>query len=150
MERRAVVEKIAEVIIGKKLPALLDVRDECTADVPHRAARSRRAPTRSSSWRTSTSTRPLSPNVQVNLTCLVPTDNEEVAAPRALEPLQDRSTISSTSAMEVVTRRLEFELGELEKRIHILEGFAIIFDALDETIRIIRTLRRQARTPPAS
>ena len=39
---------------------------------------------------------------------------------------------------ETVRRRFEFELAELERRIHILEGFAIIFDALDEAIRIIR------------
>jgi DNA gyrase subunit A len=39
---------------------------------------------------------------------------------------------------EVVTRRFQFELAALKKRIHILEGFAVIFDALDETIRIIR------------
>src|SRR4029079_13564427 len=37
-----------------------------------------------------------------------------------------------------VRRRFEFELAELERRIHILEGFATIFDALDATIRIIR------------
>src|SRR6185436_17074673 len=37
-----------------------------------------------------------------------------------------------------VRRRFEFELAELERRIHILDGFATIFDVLDETIRIIR------------
>ena len=40
--------------------------------------------------------------------------------------------------MEVVEKRLRYELEELQRRIHILEGFAKIFDALDETIRIIR------------
>jgi DNA gyrase subunit A len=39
---------------------------------------------------------------------------------------------------EVVTRRLEHELEALRKRIHVLEGFEKIFDALDEIIRIIR------------
>ena len=42
-------------------------------------------------------------------------------------------------------RRFEFELAELERRIHILEGFENIFDALDEVIRIIRKSRRQGR-----
>jgi DNA gyrase subunit A len=37
-----------------------------------------------------------------------------------------------------VRRRFEFELAELERRIHILEGFAKIFDELDEAVRIIR------------
>jgi DNA gyrase subunit A len=39
---------------------------------------------------------------------------------------------------ETVRRRFEFELEELRRRIHILEGFAIVFDALDEAVRIIR------------
>src|SRR6185436_20582407 len=37
-----------------------------------------------------------------------------------------------------VTRRIDFELGELKKRIHLLEGFEKIFDCLDEVIKIIR------------
>ena len=40
--------------------------------------------------------------------------------------------------LEVVTNRLEHELDALKKRIHILEGFEKVFDALDEIIRIIR------------
>lgn len=38
----------------------------------------------------------------------------------------------------VVTRRTEFELAEAERRAHLLEGFMIILDNLDEAIRIIR------------
>lgn len=39
---------------------------------------------------------------------------------------------------EVVTRRTQFELAEAEKRAHLLEGFMIILDNLDEAIQIIR------------
>ncbi len=39
---------------------------------------------------------------------------------------------------EVVTRRTKFELAEAEKRAHLLEGFMIILDNLDEAIQIIR------------
>src|SRR6185436_19088825 len=38
----------------------------------------------------------------------------------------------------VVTNRLEYELASLQKRIHILEGFEKVFDALDEIIKMIR------------
>ena len=44
---------------------------------------------------------------------------------------------------EVVTRRTEFELREAEKRAHLLEGFMIILDNLDEAITIIR----ESKTP---
>src|SRR5512147_626803 len=40
--------------------------------------------------------------------------------------------------LDVVTRRLEHELGELKRRIHILDGFATVFDALDQILSIIR------------
>ena len=39
---------------------------------------------------------------------------------------------------EVVIRRTKFELSEAEKRAHLLEGFMIILDNLDEAIQIIR------------
>ena len=38
----------------------------------------------------------------------------------------------------MVTGRLEHELAALKKRIHILEGFETVFDALDEILRIVR------------
>lgn len=37
-----------------------------------------------------------------------------------------------------VRRRFEFQLRQLEKRIHILEGFAIVFNGLDKALKIIR------------
>ena len=39
---------------------------------------------------------------------------------------------------DVVIRRTKFELAEAEKRAHLLEGFMIILDNLDEAIQIIR------------
>lgn len=39
---------------------------------------------------------------------------------------------------ETVRRRFEYELAQLRRRIHILEGFRIIFNALDEALKLIR------------
>src|SRR5690606_321838 len=39
---------------------------------------------------------------------------------------------------EVVIRRTRFELAEAEKRAHILEGYLIALDHLDEVIKLIR------------
>jgi len=39
---------------------------------------------------------------------------------------------------QVVTRRFQFDLQEVQKRLHILEGFEKVYDALDEMIKIIR------------
>jgi DNA gyrase subunit A len=80
---------------------------------------------------------PLQINVTVNLTCLVPTENPEVGRPERLD-LKQILWHFLHFRLEVVTRRLEHELAALRKRIHILEGFEKVFDALDEIIRIIR------------
>ena len=49
---------------------------------------------------------------------------------------------------EIVTRRTEFELAEAERRAHLLQGFMIILDNLDEAIQIIRNSQtpEEART----
>lgn len=49
---------------------------------------------------------------------------------------------------DVVTRRTKFELAEAERRAHLLEGFMIILDNLDEAIKIIRDSKTpdEART----
>lgn len=39
---------------------------------------------------------------------------------------------------EVIIRRTQFELDKAEKRVHILEGYKIVFDNLDEVIKIIK------------
>ena len=80
---------------------------------------------------------PLQINFAVNLTCLIPTENPEVGRPERLD-LKQILWHFLHFRLEVVTKRLEHELAALKKRIHILEGFEKVFDALDEIIRIIR------------
>ncbi|MFW6051696.1 MAG: DNA gyrase/topoisomerase IV subunit A [Myxococcota bacterium] len=136
VERRAIVEKIAEIIIGRKLPGLLDVRDESTDDC-RIVCELKKGTDPQLVMAYLYKHTPLQTNVQVNLNCLVPTDKDEVAAPMRLDlPRLLRQFLDFR--MDVVTRRLEYDLAKLRERIHILEGFVIIFDALDETIRIIR------------
>jgi DNA gyrase subunit A len=130
------VERIAEVIIGKNLPMLVDVRDESTADVRIVLELKPGAdPALVMAYLYKHT--PIALSFHVNMTCLVPTQNPEVAGPMRLNL---RSILSEflTFREDVVTRRFKFELAELNRRIHILQGFAIIFDALDEVIRIIR------------
>ena len=81
---------------------------------------------------------PLELNFHVNLTCLVPDREPRDRRPAARSTSRRSCASSSTSAWRWSRRRFEFELAELEQRIHILEGFEIVFDALDEAIRIIR------------
>ncbi len=136
MEKAALVEKIAEVIIARKLPALVDVRDESTDDVRIVLEIKRDADPALVMTYLYKHT-PLETTVPVNLTCLVPTANPEVAEPARL-PLAKILRHFLDFRFETVRRRFEFDLEELKRRIHLLEGFVMIFDELDEAIRIIR------------
>ncbi len=80
---------------------------------------------------------PLQTTFPVNMTCLVPTENAEVGRPERLD-LHQMLWYFLKFRLDVVTARLEHELGALKKRIHILEGFEKVFDALDEILRIVR------------
>jgi DNA gyrase subunit A len=136
VERKTIVEKIAEVILAKKLSALLDVRDEST-DVTRVVLELKKGTDPQLVMAYLYKHTPLAVSVQVNLTCLVPTDKVEIAAPRRLG-LREILTQFLAFRFQTITRRTEFELGELSARIHILEGLELVFDALDEVIRIIR------------
>jgi DNA gyrase subunit A len=136
VSKSTLVERIAEVIIDKKLPMLVDVRDESTDDVRVvLELKSGADPALVMSYLYKHT--PLEQSFHVNLTCLVPTENREIAGPLRLD-LAAMLREFLDFREEVVTRRFQFELDELERRIHILQGFALLFDALDEAIRIIR------------
>src|SRR5512139_560888 len=136
VNKAALVERIAEVVLSRKLPPLLDVKDVSTDDVRIALELKRDADPKMVMAYLFKNT-PLQTNVIVNLTCLIPTENEEVGRPERLD-LHSMLRYFLNFRLDVVTRRLEYELEALRKRIHILEGFEKVFDALDEIIRIIR------------
>jgi DNA gyrase subunit A len=136
VNKSTLVERIAEVVLSRKLPPLLDVKDVSTDDVRIALELKRDADPRMVMAYLFKHT-PLQTNFIVNLTCLIPTENPEVGRPERLD-LKSILWHFLHFRLEVVTRRLEHELEALKKRIHILEGFEKVFDALDEIIRIIR------------
>jgi DNA gyrase subunit A len=136
VNKAQLVERIAEVVMSRKLPQLLDVKDLSTEDVRIAIEMKKDADEKMIMAYLFKHT-PLQINVVVNLTCLIPTENPEVGRPERLD-LKQILWHFLHFRLEVVTRRLEHELAALKKRIHLLEGFEKVFDALDEIIRIIR------------
>ncbi|HEY0476792.1 MAG TPA: DNA topoisomerase (ATP-hydrolyzing) [Kofleriaceae bacterium] len=147
LSKRDVVEKIAEVIISRKLPYLLDVRDESTTDVRIVLEIKRDADPELVMAYLYKHT-PLQSNFHMNLTCLVPPafldDDQGRKLPPDAAPQPRRMGIKDALGhfldfrFEVVERRFKYQLAQLEARIHILEGFVAIFDALDQLIKLIR------------
>jgi DNA gyrase subunit A len=136
VNKATLVERIADVVLSRKLPPLLDVKDVSTDDVRIALELKKDADPKMVMAYLFKNT-PLQTNFIVNLTCLIPTENPEVGRPERLD-LKSILWHFLHFRLEVVTNRLEHELDSLKKRIHVLEGFEKVFDALDEIIKIIR------------
>jgi DNA gyrase subunit A len=136
VDKSVLVERIGDVALSRKLPHLVDVKDLSTDDVRIALELKRDADEKMVMAYLFKHT-PLQTNFAVNLTCLVPTENAEAGRPERLD-LKQMLWHFLHFRLDVVTGRLEHELEQLGKRIHILEGLAKVFDALDEIIAIIR------------
>jgi len=150
--RATLVERIAEIIMTRKLAALLDVRDESTDEV-RVVLEIKKGTDPNLVMAYLYKNTPFQVSIGVNLTCLVPgappitvrgSDGETLPPEENTPAVPERLSLGQMIRhwldfrMLTVERRLRFDLGRLKKRIHVLEGFAKVFDALDETIKIIR------------
>jgi DNA gyrase subunit A len=138
------VTRIADVIISRKLPFLLDVRNESTSDVRIVLEIKKDADPELVMAYLFKNT-PLQSSFHVNLTCLVPPELlDEGGVPSTAPPQPKKCGIKEMLEhfldFRIITteRRFQYQLRQLETRIHILDGFVTIFDALDELIKIIR------------
>src|SRR5437763_4248611 len=136
VNKSSMVAKFGDLVRERKLPPLVDVRDESTKDVRVVLELKRDAdPDLVMAYLYKHTS--LQTNFNVNMTALVPTSNPEVGTPQRLS-LKDILRYFLDFRFKVVTRRFQFDLQEVQKRLHILEGFERAYDALDEMIKIIR------------
>jgi DNA gyrase subunit A len=141
MSKADLIEKIAVHIAEEKVPQLVDIRDESTDQVRIVLELKRGASAEAAMAYLFKHT-PLQSRFHVNLTCLVPTANPQISAPQRVDLLTLLRGFLDFR-MEVVVRRTQHDLEQLERRIHILRGLEIIFDALDECIKIIRASKNK-------
>ena len=129
-----VLEQIAQQMHAKKLPMLVDLRDESDHENPTRLVlvpRSNRVDVeRLMSHLFATTDLERSYRVNLNMIGL-----------DARPQVKDLRTIVRewlVYRQDVVTRRLQFRLDKINDRLHILEGLLIAYLNIDEVIRIIR------------
>ncbi|MBW3542990.1 MAG: DNA topoisomerase 4 subunit A [Planctomycetes bacterium] len=137
VETGPLVEHLGQIVHGRKLPQLEAVGDETSDENGLRIVLELKPgsdPETVMAYLYKHTA--LEQNVAINTTCLVPDDTGVLVPRRAtlVELLQHFLKFRFTT----VRKRFEFQLEQLERRIHILEGFAIVFDGLDKAIRIIR------------
>jgi len=132
VNKARLIEKIAEIIIAKKLPPLIDVRDE--SDEKMRVVLELKSGTNTEKIMTYLLRHTeLENNFQLNFNCL-----KSTGEPARLS-LKEICRSFLDFRKEVVTRRLEYELAILIKRLHILDGFVTIFNQLDKALKIVRS-----------
>jgi len=146
IEKDPLVLRIGELISKGSVPQLTNVKDLSTEEI-RIVLELRPGAHADAALAYLFKNTPLQTNFNVNMTCLLPAEGAEVAVP---ERLDLRSILQHflDFRLEVVTRRLQHELRNLLARIHILEGFAIVFNNLDEAIRIIRASDGKADAAP--
>jgi DNA gyrase subunit A len=137
VETGPLVNSLGDVRDSRRLPQLLDVTDESDGESGLRIVLHIKPGTDPETVMAYLykHTR-LEDNFAYNATCLVP-DEHGVLVPRRCGLVEIlRHFLDFRFA--TVRKRFEYQLAQLEKRIHILRGFAIIFDGLDRALKIIR------------
>ncbi len=137
VDKSELVTRIADLVIARKLPPLLDVRDVSTDDIRVELEIKREADEAMVMAYLCRHT-PLQVSIGVNLTCLIPTEQEDIGRPERLD-LKAMLWHFLHFRMDVVSRRLEHEAATIARRVHLLEGFEKVFDALDRILAIVRT-----------
>jgi topoisomerase-4 subunit A len=128
-------EQVAAQIRAKKLPMVENVRDESDHEDPTRIVlelRSNRVDAEQVMAHLFATT-DLERTYRVNVNVISLDGRPQVMG---LKPLLAEWLTFRT---RTVTRRLEYRLGKVEARLHILDGLLIAYLNLDEVIRIVRT-----------
>ena len=129
-----VLEQIAQQMHAKKLPMLVDLRDESDHENPTRLVfvpRSNRIDTDRLMSHLFAST-DLERSFRVNLNIIGLDHRPQV------KNLAQIIKEWLTYRLDVVTRKLNFRLDKINERLHILDGLLVAYLNLDEVIRIIR------------
>ncbi|HVR75384.1 MAG TPA: DNA topoisomerase IV subunit A, partial [Planctomycetota bacterium] len=144
VQKDALVRSIGDLIFERKVPQLLDVRDESTREVRIVLELKKEADPAMVMAYLHKHTQ-LQTSFAVNMTCLVPATGEGTTPGEGSAATMPARVDLKTMLIHfidfrhgVVERRFRHELRLLLERIHILEGFRMVFNALDEAIRIIR------------
>jgi topoisomerase-4 subunit A len=130
-----VLEQIAAQMNAKKLPMIEDLRDESDHENPTRLVvvpRSNRVDLDALMSHLFSSTG-LERTARINLNMIGLDGRPRIK--NLLDILKEWLEFRKST----VTRRLEYRLGKVNSRLHMLEGLLIAFLNLDEVIRIIRT-----------
>ena len=131
VNKREMIEKIAEMVESKKIEGIAYINDETTMKGVRIVIRLKKDANSNVVLNTLFKYTPLQSSFSVNNVALVN------GRPRTLN-LKDLIKYFVKHRHEVILRRTKFDLEKAQKRAHILEGLLKALDVIDEIIRIIR------------
>jgi topoisomerase-4 subunit A len=132
VQKAKLVEKIAELILARKLPLLEDVRDESTEDIRLVLVPKSRTVDAAILMESLFKLTELESRISLNMNVL-----SRGRVPNVLS-LKEALAEWLAHRREVLQRRSRHRLGEIERRLEILGGLLIAYLNIDEVIRIIR------------
>ncbi|QPC87362.1 DNA topoisomerase IV subunit A [Mesorhizobium sp. NBSH29] len=132
VQKARLIEKIAELLIARKLPLLDDVRDESAEDIRLVLVPKSRAVDPAVLMESMFKLTELELRFPLNMNVL-----SRGKVPNVLS-LRDVLKEWLEHRKEVLVRRSKHRLAEIERRLEILGGYLIAYLNLDEVIRIIR------------
>jgi len=132
VQKSRLIEKIAELLIAKKLPLLDDIRDESAEDIRIVLEPKNRSVDPELLMESLFKLTDLETRFPLNMNVL-----SHGKVPNVLS-LRDVLKEWLEHRKEVLIRRSRYRHGEIEKRLEVLGGYLIAYLNLDEVIRIIR------------
>lgn len=137
VNKATLIEKIAELVKDKKITGISDLRDESARGVVRVVVELKKDAYPKKLLNQLYKLTALQTSFSFNMLALI-----DGIQPRILG-LQEMLSEFIKHRQKVVRRRTEFELKKAKERAHILEGYKIALDHIDEVIKTIRASRTQ-------
>jgi len=131
VNKTTLIEKMAELVSGKRITDVSDIRDESDRSGMRIVVEVKRDGSPHTVMQQLFKHTALQTSFSANVLALVDGQPQTLGLKRMLEHY-------ITYRREVIRRRTEFDLARAQERAHILEGLKIALDHLDEVIKTIR------------
>ena len=132
VQKSRLIEKIAELLLNRKLPLLGDIRDESAEDIRIVIEPKSRAVDPEILMESMFKLTELESRISLNMNVL-----SKGKVPKVMS-LRDVLREWLEHRREVLIRRSKFRLGQIDRRLEILGGLLIAYLNIDEVIRIVR------------
>jgi len=131
VNKASLIEKIADLVQSKRLAGISDIRDESDREGMRVAIEVKRDDSAERVLNNLYKHTTMQSAFNLNMLALVDSSPKTLSLKDVLQHYIDYRK-------QVIKRRTEFDLGKAKERAHILEGFKIALDNIDEIVKTIR------------